>query len=215
MILKASKREVIGKKVKVLRREGRLPAVLYGKEFESIPLSLDQKTTTTALTGLSSTSLVKLELEGEEYTTLIRERTRDVIKGNLIHLDFQVISLTERVRAEVSIVLDGESPATKDIGGLLVSGVDSIEVQCLPEDLPESINVDLSLLENIGDGIYVRDLTLPETIEVLTDDEDLIVYITAPSVEEVVEEVEEIEDVDVEPEVIEKSKKEDEEEATG
>jgi large subunit ribosomal protein L25 len=215
MILKASKREVIGKKVKVLRREGLLPAVLYGKEFEPIPLSLDQKTTTTALTGLSSTSLVKLELEGEEYTTLIRERTRDVIKGNLIHLDFQVISLTERVRAEVSIVLDGESPATKDIGGLLVSGVDSIEVQCLPEDLPESINVDLSLLENIGDGIYVRDLTLPETIEVLTDDEDLIVYITAPSVEEVVEEVEEIEDVDVEPEVIEKSKKEDEEEATG
>jgi large subunit ribosomal protein L25 len=109
----------------------------------------------------------------------------------------------------VSIYLEGESLAVKELDGVLVTGVEEIEVECLPQDLPERILVNISPLTQIGSSLHVRDLQLSASVRVLSDPDDLVVLITAPEAEEVVPEVEEV--AAVEPEVIERGKKEEEE----
>ena len=215
LVLKASSRELIGKRVKFLRREGKLPAVLYGKEIGSLSISLDLRDASKALRGISSSTLVVVDVDGKEYTTLVRERQRDVLKGNLTHIDFQAVSLTETVRASVRIILEGESPASESYGALVVSGIDALDVEALPQDLPESISVDVSSLGEIGDTLYVKDLVLPKAVNVLTDPEELLVVISAPQMEAVGEEAVEGEELFgdmAEPEVIEKGKQDEEEE---
>lgn len=207
VIIKAEPRSIIGKQVKALRREGKLPAVLYSKNIGSKPILLDAVDVTRTLRSVGTTSLVVIELEGKKHTTLVRERQRDFIKGSLLHVDFQEVSLKEKVRANVSIVLEGEAPAEKAVDGLVVTILDQLEVESLPQDLPERIVVDISSLENIGDGIHVKDIEASEDFEILTDMEELIVVITAPTIEvEVEEEVEEVVEEELEPEVVDRGK---------
>ncbi len=212
--IKAQQRELIGKKVKVLRSEGKLPAIVYGKDVEPLPILLDLREATRVLRGVSSSSLLSLEIDGTEYDALVRERQRNVISGEYLHIDFLAVSLTEKVRTLVNVVLEGEPPAIEEFDAILINGLDRVEVECLPSDLPEKIVVDISSIEGIGDGVYVKDLILPVDVEILEDLEDMIVVATAPTliVEEIEEEVEEEEEGEVEPEVIEKGKKEEDEE---
>jgi large subunit ribosomal protein L25 len=212
--IKAHQRGLTGKKVKVLRSEGKLPAIVYGKDVEPLPILLDLREATRVLRGVSSSSLLTLEIDGTEYDALVRERQRNVISGEYLHIDFLAVSLTEKVRTLVNVVLEGEPPAIKDFDAILINGLDRVEVECLPSDLPEKIVVDISSIEGIGDGVYVKDLILPLDVEILEDLEDMIVVATAPTliVEEIEEEVEEEEEGEVEPEVIEKGKKEEDEE---
>jgi large subunit ribosomal protein L25 len=206
VVLKASPRSVTGKQVRRLRREGLLPAVLYGHKFEPMAISLNAHDTALALSGLSQSALVTIELDGKEYPALVRERQKNYIRNEFIHIDFQVVSRTEKLRTNVSIELHGVSPAVKDFNGVVVSGVTQVEVECLPQDLPERIVLDITKLVNIGDGIYVRDLVLPEGVTIHQPPEEMIVMISAPE-QEVEVEVEEVE-LATEPEVIEKGKKE-------
>ncbi|MBI3159322.1 MAG: 50S ribosomal protein L25 [Chloroflexi bacterium] len=211
-VLKATVRTETGKKVSALRRAGQLPAVIYGKALKApIAVSLDLREATRVLRHVGSSTLLTLEVEGREIPTLVRERQRDFLRGDFLHVDFLAISLTEKVRTEVSIVLDGVSQAVKD-GGLLITGVESVEVEALPQDLPENFTVDLSVLKAIGDGIHVSDLIMPAGVECLSDPEELIAVVTAPTIE-VVEEVEPTEVVaELEPEIIEKGKAQEESE---
>jgi large subunit ribosomal protein L25 len=208
VVLKASPRSVTGKQVRRLRREGLLPAVLYGHKFEPMAISLNAHDTALALSGLSQSALVTIELDGKEYPALVRERQKNYIRNEFIHIDFQVVSRTEKLRTNVSIELHGVSPAVKDFNGVVVSGVTQVEVECLPQDLPERIVLDITKLVNIGDGIYVRDLVLPEGVTIHQPPEEMIVMISAPE-QEIEVEVEEVE-LATEPEVIEKGKKEEE-----
>jgi large subunit ribosomal protein L25 len=114
--------------------------------------------------------------------------------------------MSEKLRANVQIELDGEAPAVKDFGAVLVSGIEEIEVECLPKDLPEKFIVDISELVNIGDSIHVKDLSVPDGVEILTDPDEVVVLVTQPAGEEL--EAGEVEAA--EPEVIEKGKKEEE-----
>lgn len=210
--LKAKKREVRGKKVKYLRREGKVPAVIYGRHLEAIPIELNAREVSHILPRLTSSSLLVIDLEGEKHTTLIRERQHDVIKGDILHLDFQALSMKEKLRTAVSLELVGETPLITEKLAELVRGVEELEVECLPQDLPERILVDISSLEKIGDEIFVRDLQVPEGVEVLTSQDEMVVLvvpvaIAAEEEEEIVEEVV----VGEEPEVIEKGKAEEEE----
>ncbi len=191
IVLNAERREVIGKKVKLLRNEGKLPGIIYGKSTESIPIILDLKEATKILKATSSSSLLTINIDGEEFSTLVRERQRDFIRGNYLHVDFLSVSLTEKVRAKVNIVAEGEAPALNDIETLLTSGLDQIEVESLPQDLPEKFTVDLSSLEEVGDGIYVRDLEIPPNVELLADPDDMIVVITLQIIVEEEEEIDE------------------------
>ncbi len=117
--------------------------------------------------------------------------------------------MTEILRANVVIALEGDAPAVKELDGVIVTGIEQLEVECLPADLPERITVNISSLVAIGDAIHVRDIQLPSVVQVLTDLDEMVILVTAPAVE--VEEAVVVEAVEEEPEVIEKGKKEEEE----
>lgn len=211
VVLKASRRDVIGKQVKAMRREGQLPAVMYGRHVEKpISIVLDTRDTTRTLAKASSSSIVTIELDGKEYPALVREKQRDFIKNRLLHIDFLVVSLTEKLTAYVSIELTGLSLAVKDFNAILVTGLNEVEVECLPADLPEKIVVDISALAKVGDAVHVSDLVLSEKVKVLSSPEEMLVIATAAKVEEVVEAVAAPVAGAEEVEVIEKGKKEEE-----
>ena len=210
IVLQAKKRNVIGKQVKALRRQGGLPAILYGS-IDPLAISLDAHNAERVLQSVTSSNLITVEVEGSPHSVLVRERQRNPLTGHLIHVDFQVVSLTEKLRANVLLDLVGEAPAVKEHSGVLVTGLESLEVECFPQDLPERITIDLSILGEIGDAIYVRDLHLPDVVEVLEDPDEMVILVTAQEAEPVEEEEEVAEAVEEEPEVIERGKREEEE----
>ncbi len=209
VILHATHRKVTGKQVNALRRSGQLPGVMYGHNIDSTAISMDLHDAALLLNTLTASSLVTIELDGKEHAALVREKQRDYIKGTLKHVDFQVVSLTEKIRTRVSIELVGSSPAVKDFNGVVVTSLDHLEVECLPQYLPERILADIGKLAKIGDGIFVRDIQVPEQVEILDDPDEMLVIVTAQIAEEEVEVP--VEAVEEEPEVIEKGKKEEEE----
>jgi large subunit ribosomal protein L25 len=213
-VLKATKRTVTGKQVRQLRRAGQLPGVIYGHNVEPVAISLDSHDATVSLSKLSSSTLITIEVEGKEYPTLVREKQRDYIRNVLTHVDFLAVSLKEKLRAEVTIEFVGTSPAVKDLNAILVNGLTTLTVECLPSDLPEKFVVDISNLVVIGNGIHVRDVTAPDNVRIIDDPDEMIVVATAPAKEEVVEVavVAPVEGEAAEPEVIEKGKKEEAEE---
>ena len=160
-----------------------------------------------ATPSISSSSLVIVEIDGEKHTTLVREKQRDPVTGDVLHIDFYEVSMTEKLRTNVMLEFQGESPAVKELMGVLVNVLESLEVECLPQDLPNRIVADLSTLEEIGDSLYVRDISLPPNVELISDIDGLVVVISPPAVEEI-EEVEEVEITEEEPEVIERGKEE-------
>lgn len=213
--IKADKRNVVGKKVKRLRWEGKIPAVIYGRNMDPLPITLDAHDATLTLRRASSSSIFNLDVEGKEHAVLVREIQRDFIKGDYLHVDFQVVSLTEKLRTDVAIELVGEAPVVEDFNALVVSGITEVEVECLPQDLPERIIVDVSGLAEIGNAIYLKDIPAPENVEFLTDLEELVAV--ASSIKEEVVEEEEVEEELLEeeilegPEIIERGKQEEEE----
>jgi large subunit ribosomal protein L25 len=207
VVLQAAKREVIGKQVGALRRAGKLPAVLYGHQIKSIPIMLDPIEVSRTLSHLTSSSLVTIDLDGQEYPALVREKQVDFMKNNrLLHLDFQVISLTEKIRTKVGVELVGKAPAVKDFQAVITTGLTELEVECMAQALPERIVVDISGLAEIGDAIHVRDIALPDEVEVLDEMDELIAVASATKEEQIVEEAPAEEGAG--PEVIESGKKE-------
>jgi large subunit ribosomal protein L25 len=203
ILFEANRREVIGKKVKNLRRDGELPAVVYGHNIESISISLDYRVASKTLDSISPSALVVLDIDGEKHYTLVRDKQRNPVRRSIIHVDFQAVSLTETVRADVTINLLGEAPAIETYLGTLIPSLEQISIECLPTNLPDSLDVDISGLTEIGDSILVGDLTAPEGVEILNDPEDVVVVVIAQAAEEVEEVEEEIElDEDAEPEVL-------------
>ena len=188
VVLKATRRAITGKQVSALRRAGQLPAVIYGRHTEPISIALDAHGAGLALGRVGSSSLISVEVDGKEYPALVRERQRDFIRGTLKHVDFLAVSLTESLRAEVRIELTGVSPAAKDLNAVLVTGLHSVSVECLPTDLPERIVVDISGLREVGDGIHVRDLEVSEKVRILDDPDEMVVVATYAK-QEVVEAV--------------------------
>ena len=184
VIIQAEKREVIGKKVKILRREGKLPAVIYGHGIDPISIVLDLRTASQIMAKASSSTLVTIELGGKQYPTLVREKQLDYIRNSLIHVDFLSVSMTEKITANVGVRIEGESPAVKEYGAILVTGLTELEVECLASDLPDRFTVDVSALSEISSGIYVRDVVPPEDVEILSDPDDMIVVATAMAIEE-------------------------------
>lgn len=186
VVLKASKRTVTGKQVGALRRAGKLPAVLYGHRIDSTPITLDAHETSLLLSRLTSSSLVTISLDGKEYPTLVREKQRHPVKSHLLHLDFQALSLTEKTHAMVGIELTGTAPAVKNYDATIIHGLTELEVESLPQDLPERVVVDISGLAEPGDSIHVRDIHLPGQVEILTNPDEVIVSATAARAEEVI-----------------------------
>ena len=206
VLIEATRRTVTGKQVGALRRAGKLPGVMYGHNFEPAAIEMDFRSASRTLKKASQSQIVTIVLDGKELATLVRERQMDYIRNEFLHVDFQVVSLTEKIRSKVSIELVGISPAVKDLNGVVVHEMTEIEVEGLPQDLPEKYSVDVSGLTSIGQSILVSALKVSDKIEILHDLDDVVVVITGGAVEE----VEEVTEAVAEPEVIERGKKEEE-----
>ncbi len=184
VVLNASKRDVVGKQVKALRREGKLPAVIYGRHTEPININLDAHSASLALGKLTSSSLVTINVDGTEYPALVREKQRDYIKNRLLHVDFLAVSMTEKLRTYVSVHFTGVSGAVKDFNAVLVKNLEQLEVEALPNDLPERIEVDITPLAKPGDSIRVHEVKVPDTVRILNDPDTVVAVATFAKGEE-------------------------------
>jgi large subunit ribosomal protein L25 len=186
VVLKATKREVLGRKVGALRRAGKLPAVLYGHGIESTPVTLEAHEAALKLSHVTSSSLMMIDLDGKEYPALVREKQRDYLKNRLLHVDFQVISMTEKVTTKVGIELTGTAPAVKEFSAVIVTVLNELEVECMPQDLPARVVIDISGLAEVGAGIHVRDVVISDRVKILDDPAETIVVASATREEKVV-----------------------------
>ncbi len=212
IVLKARPREKVGKEhAKKLRRDGFIPAVVYGQGASSLPLEIEAKSFHALLRGgLGENMLVTLSISDHkdgEKKVLIREIQRDPVRGDIVHVDFHEVSLTRKLAIQVPIHLIGMPEGVKE-GGILQHVLRELEVECLPTAIPEKIEVDVTLLK-IGDSVHVSDLKL-ENVEILSDPQSSVVSVVPPTVfkEPEVAPVA----AEGEPEVITEKKEEEEEE---
>jgi large subunit ribosomal protein L25 len=211
--LNANPRTVTGKQVSSLRRNGLIPAVMYGAGVESTPLELVEHETSQALIAVGGSTLIDLKVGDETHKVLLREIQRHVIRRNIMHIDFLKVAMDVAITAVVPVELVGTAPAVRDLGGVLVAGLDEIEVEALPGDLPDRINVDLSVLVDFDSSITVGDLMLGEGVTLITEPDESIANVIYQSMEEIVEE-EEVEVLETleEPELVERGERGEEEE---
>lgn len=212
LTLTAQPRTVTGKQVRQLRREGLIPAVVYGHRTEPTPLSLEERQLRQVLQQAGGNQLIRLQVGGEEAPrmVLLREVQREPIKRRLLHVDLYEVVMTERIRAEIPVVFTGASPAVRSGQGILHHGLEAVEVECLPGDLIPHIEVSLDQLTEVDQEIRVGDLNLGEKIEILSDPDELIVRVIPVEAEEVVEGV--APEAEAQVEVIKREKPEEAEE---
>jgi large subunit ribosomal protein L25 len=176
--IKAEKRKIVGKQVKALRREGKLPAVIYGRHISKpVAIQMDAHSTSLQLAKLTGSSLIVLDVDGEKHNVIVRERVKDVIYGRLIHVDFLAVSMREKLRTQVGITLTGEAPVLKLFECVVNQNLHSLDIECLPADMPEVIEVDISGIDALDSTIKVADLKLDDAITVHADPEDVIVSV--------------------------------------
>ena len=188
--LQAEPRTVIGKQVRQLRRQGLVPANLYGNGLESRALQIAERTVTHRLLRASRSTLFQLALDGgRPQTVLVKELQRDPVSGHVLHVDFYAVRESEKLRTAVPLHFVGEARAVRAFAGTLVTNMASVDVESLPADLPQVIEVDLSGLATLEDAVHVSDLHVPAGVEVLTPADELVARVLPPRVEEeVVEE---------------------------
>jgi len=214
--LSGTRREKLGKGgARKARAAGHIPAVLYGHGEQPVPVVIGAREFELALRGhKGGNPIVNLAVSGSEYTALIRDVQYDPLSHDILHLDFQHISLTETIEVRVAVQLTGLPLGVKDGGGILETILRELDVRCLPTAIPTSIQVDVSHL-NIGDSVHVREVSVPD-VAILNEGDETIATVVPPTVmeekpaEEVVTEA-----APTEPEVIAKGKKEEEEAAAG
>lgn len=186
----AQPRTVTGKKTRFLRRDGEIPANIYGHGVESISVQVSDVSLRRLLARAAPTSLVNVKLQGTAlpYTVMVREVQRDPRTGQILHVDFYTIRMFERIRSEVAVHMVGTAPGVKSGAGTLNQIIRTIEVEGLPDELPAALDVDISGLEFAHDTVYVRDLKVPAGVTVHADPDSPVASI-AP--ERVLEEDEE------------------------
>jgi len=161
------------------RAAGKVPAVVYGRGMDPVPIEVDRREFLTALhTDAGMNVLLELEVGGKKMLTLARELQRDPVRGTLLHADFVQVDVTQTVDVEVPVHVTGEAPGVKE-GGVLEQPLFTVHVRCLPTEVPEGIEVDVSGL-NIGDNLRVGDILTTDKFEITNDPEEPVVTIAAP-----------------------------------
>jgi large subunit ribosomal protein L25 len=191
--LEVATREVLGKKVRFLRRQGTTPVHLFGHGIESEALQCDTAQLQRVLAQAGRTKLIDLKLDKAKKPRkiVIREIQRDPQTGDLLHVDFYQVRMAEKIKVEVPIVLVGEAPALKLKENMLVQDLTSLTIESLPDEIPASVELDLSLLTEVEQLIRVKEIILSEGVTVLTDPEHTVVKISSRPVEKIEEVVEE------------------------
>lgn len=210
--LEAKIRKIKKKKVKSLRRNKILPAVLYGSKIkDSLLLEVDEKEFEKVYSLAGESSLISLKVGDKNIPVLIHEIQKDRLTGKLIHIDFYNPSLEKEVEVTVPIILEGEALAVKELGGTLVKNIAELKVKSVPDKLPHEIKVDISVLKTFEDRILIKDLKLPEGVKVSHSPEEILFFVAKP--EKVEEELEKpIEEKVEQVEKVKKPEKEDKKE---
>lgn len=188
--LHADKREVLGKKTRFLRRQNIVPTHLFGHGIKSQALQCQNDELSKVIKQAGMTRIINLHVGAEKQPkkVFIREIQRDCLSGDLLHVDLYNIRMTEKMTAEIPIVLVGEAPAMKEKSRIVAQSLSHLSVECLPDKLPPQIEVDLSPLEELGQALHVSDIKLVSSITILTDSENLIVKINEVAAAKVEEE---------------------------
>ncbi len=183
--LNAEPRSVIGKQVGALRRQAITPGIIYGSTTTPVPVQFDAKELTRVVQQAGRSSMISVKVAGTPtpYKAIVRDLQFNPIKRTLRHIDLQALSMTETVRLPLHITLTGEAPVTEE-GGMVLQQLNQIEIECLPDDLIHSLEIDISILTEIGQTIYVKDITPPSGITFLTSPEETIVQVTAEASEQ-------------------------------
>jgi large subunit ribosomal protein L25 len=186
-LLTAEPRTVRGKQVSQLRRAGSIPAILYGSHVQTpLPLKIEEKTLKQVIARAGQNRLITLTIDSSApRLVLTREVQRNPLTGRIVHVDFQEVSMTEKLTTEVALVLIGTSPAVMRGEGLLIHGLNTVQIRVLPTDLIPQIEVDVSGLESLNQSIYVKDLKVSEKIEILTPGDEMVAKVV-PVKEEVI-----------------------------
>lgn len=168
IILQAEKREITGKKVKALRRSGKVPAVVYERGQESENIIVEALPLSRVWSAAGKHHIVQLEYAGASRLTLIKDVDFDPVKGAMTHVAFHAIKQNEKVEAEIPVEITGDVPAER-LGFFLVKPMTEVQVKALPADLPDKLEVSGESLENVGDSVTVADLTVPANVEIMTE----------------------------------------------
>lgn len=191
LVLKAQSRSAVGKSSNSLRGAGQIPAVLYGKGIDSVNLVVDEKEFAKTFKVAGESTIIDLSLDDKSVPVLIQDVQNHYLKDHPIHIDFYAVRMDEKLRAHVPIHFIGDAPAVKTLGGILVKNLSEIEVECLPADLPSSIEVDLSSLVDFEKAVRISDLGIGDKVKVLAQSDEMIVAVSPPRSEEELKSLEE------------------------
>ncbi len=196
--LKAKLREITGKKVRRFRKQGLIPAIVYGNKIEPKNLWVNKVDFMRIYESAGESTILELETDdSQKVNVLIHDVQFDPLSGNFFHVDFFQVRMDEKVETEVPLKFVGESEAVKNLGGVLVKSLDTLPVSCLPGDLPSEIEVDISVLKSFGDTISVGSLKLSSAITVKIDPDTVIASVAEPRSEEELAKLEEKVEADV------------------
>lgn len=166
-----------------------LAGILYGRGLESVQLKLNYNVFNKLFAEAGESNLISLSLDGQEFPVLVKATQKDVIKNTFIHVDFYKVNMKEKVRAEVPLEFVGESKAVKELSGVFIANIDEISIECLPADLVDHIDVDISNLNEFGDLLRLSDVNLPKGMEILNHEGNEVVCVVEEPKKVVVEEV--------------------------
>lgn len=183
--LSAKIRKELGKKVKVLKKKGILPGVLYGPKIESQPLEVDLKDFEKAFKEAGESSLISLNLGSKKHLVMIHAIEIDPLTQKPIHVDFYQPRLDQEITVPIPLTFEGEAAAVKDLGGTLVKNIHEVEVRALPEKLPHEIKVNIEKLKTFEDNILIKDLEIPEGVKILKEPTEIVsLVVPAAKIEE-------------------------------
>ena len=188
--LLATTRQILGKKVRFLRRQGITPTHLFGHNVESVALQCDTAQLKRVLAQTGRTRLISLKIDETKKprNVVVREVQREPATRELLHVDFYQVSMAEKIRVEVPIVSIGEAPALKSKENFLLQELSSLSVECLPGEIPNRVDIDLTSLTKVGQAIHVKDIMLDKEGTILNNPEQLVVKVSARRIEKLVEE---------------------------
>lgn len=182
--LEAQNREAGKEKAGLLIKSGFIPAVLYGSGGENVNLKIKLFDFERMFAQAGESSLIDLEVNGQKIKVVVKDVQKNALKGGFIHVDFFRVDMNKPITAEVKLEFTGEAKAVKELGGILVKQMDTVEMECLPGDLVDRIEVDLSALAALEDNIRLGDLKVPEKAKLIGDDNTVVANIAKPKVEE-------------------------------
>ena len=183
--LVAKAREIFGRKTKTGKKEGLIPAVVYGRKIKSQSIWIKSIDFIKLLRKSGESTMIELEIdEKDKRNVIIYEIQKDPIKNNFIHVDFFQVRMDEEIEKAVEVVYIGESPAVKELGGVLVKNLDEITVRCLPADLPSEIEVDITNLKTFEDHICIKDLKISPKVKIELEPETVVALVSPPRSEE-------------------------------